>query len=439
MASPVHRSPATSPPYPASVSLPNPKKRPSLSVTSHGPAAKRRKPTNASQNSTPATSHPLRQTSFPPDESAIDTGERSPSVDSDVTGHQSIMTSATGKPKPKKRGRKRKTDEGTVVSGGRLAGAADTASAAGQPADEPEDEEDDADAEVMGDQEKQRREQQKQKEKADLSVLVDHFNPDQSARYEMMRRVKLRKETVRRIVNQTLSQSVPPSIVTGIIGYTKVYMGLLIERARDVQEQNAAIAAYPSPPSEPQSSATMIASQSTLGITQGDALPISSFGSSTTAALDGPFTTSPNDNHDPQPETDSDIDRPPEIDHNDIFGTASTPSPQRDPILPQPSPTGGLKPPSDPIHQTQNLSFDASLSTLPELSRVTTPPSQKANSKVKTKDLGPLLPDDFREALRRVKRDGDVGEIGQSASSLMGIGLQGSFAAGRGKGRRLFR
>ncbi|KAL8876634.1 MAG: hypothetical protein Q9198_005201, partial [Flavoplaca austrocitrina] len=72
-----------------------------------------------------------------------------------------------------------------------------------------------------------------------------------------MRRVKLRKETVRRIVNQTLSQSVPPSIVTGIIGYTKVYMGLLVERARDVQEQNAAVAAYPSPPTEPQSSGTV--------------------------------------------------------------------------------------------------------------------------------------------------------------------------------------
>ena len=169
MASPIYRSPATSPPYPASAALPNPKKRPSLSVTSHGPAAKRRKPTNSSQNSTPATSHPLRQTSFPPEESAFDTGERSPSVDSEATGRQTIMTSATGKPKPKKRGRKRKSDEATIVSGGRTAAAADVASAIGQPADEPEDDDDDADAEVMGDQEKQRREQQKQKEKADLS------------------------------------------------------------------------------------------------------------------------------------------------------------------------------------------------------------------------------------------------------------------------------
>ncbi|KAL8998913.1 MAG: hypothetical protein Q9169_002132 [Polycauliona sp. 2 TL-2023] len=438
MASPVYRSPATSPPYPASASLPNPKKRPSLSVTSHGPAAKRRKPTNASQSSTPATSHPLRQTSFPPDESAIDTGERSPSVESDVTGHQSVMTSATGR-KPKKRGRKRKTDEVTVVSGGRATAAADAASATGQAADEPEDDEDDADAEVMGDQEKQRREQQKQKEKADLSVLVDHFNPDQSARYETMRRVKLRKETVRRIVNQTLSQSVPPSIVTGIIGYTKVYMGLMVERARDVQEQNAAVAAYPSPPSESQSFNTAVASQSTLGKAQANALPTSSFGSMATTAFDPPFTTSPDDSRNPQTDTDGDLDRPPDIDHNDIFGTSSTPPPQSNFSLSQLSPISGLKPPPNPAQQSQDLSFDVSISSPPDISNVTTSQTQKGKSKGKIKDLGPLLPDDFREALRRIKRDGDVGEIGQSATSLMGIGLQGSFAAGRGKGRRLFR
>lgn len=30
-------------------------------------------------------------------------------------------------------------------------------------------------------------------------VLVDAFNPDQNDRYDMFRRVKLRKETVRRV------------------------------------------------------------------------------------------------------------------------------------------------------------------------------------------------------------------------------------------------
>ncbi|KAI4241414.1 MAG: hypothetical protein L6R40_004590 [Gallowayella cf. fulva] len=342
MASPTYRSPATSPPYPASAPLPNPKKRPSLSVTSHSPAVKRRKPTNASQSSTPATSHPLRQTSFPPEKSAIDTGERSPSVDSDATGQQSVLASATGKPRPKKRGRKRKTDEVTVISANKAtaAAAADLASATGQPADEPEEEDDDADAEVIGDQEKRNREQQKQKEKADLAV---------------MRRVKLRKETVRRIVNQTLSQSVPPSIVTGIIGYTKLYMGLLVERARDVQAQNAAVTAYPSPPSEPQTSETARASQLDPYSTQGAALPARSFESSTTLAFDGPFTTSPDDTQQPQRDNESDIDRPPEINHNDIFDISSSPPRPSDQQFAAASPTVGLKPAQPPTRQTQTL------------------------------------------------------------------------------------
>ena len=40
-----------------------------------------------------------------------------------------------------------------------------------------------------------------------------------------------------KITNQTLSQSVPASIVTTINGYTKVFIGELIERARDVQTE----------------------------------------------------------------------------------------------------------------------------------------------------------------------------------------------------------
>ncbi len=192
------------------------------------------------------------------------------------------------------------------------------------------------------------------------------------------------------------------------------------------------MAAYPSPPTEPQSSGTVV------GDAHKNAPPNSSFGSTATAALDGLLTTSPHDTNDPQVEDDGDMDRPPDIDHNDIFGTSSTPPPQPNIHLSQLSPISGLKPLSNPTQETQVLSFDDSIPSPPEISHVATSPSQKANSKLKTKELGPLLPDDFREAIRRVRRDGDFGEIGQSGLSLMGIGLQGTFAAGRGKGRRLF-
>ncbi len=38
-------------------------------------------------------------------------------------------------------------------------------------------------------------------------------------------------------MNQTLSQSVPQSIITTVNGYTKIFIGELIDRARDVQDE----------------------------------------------------------------------------------------------------------------------------------------------------------------------------------------------------------
>ncbi|KAL8936736.1 MAG: hypothetical protein Q9216_004777 [Gyalolechia sp. 2 TL-2023] len=429
MASPPYRSPATSPPYPSSATLPNPKKRPSLSVTSHPPGAKRRKPTNASQASTPATSHPLRQTSFPPEESAIDIGERSPSVESDVTGitgRHSVMTSGTHHLKGKKRGRKRKTEDASVMSGGNVA-AVDAVSGGGQLAEEAEEDDDDADENegVLGDQDKQR----KRKEKADLAFLIEHFNHDQLQRYEAMRRIKLRKETVRRIVNQTLSQSVPPAVITGINGYMKLFVGLLIEGARDVQEQNAAVAAgaYPSPPPRPQSSRT--AESQTLGTSTQDTILPSSFESTTTlvngGSFAGPSVETPR-------EIDSDTDRPPELNHNDIFGTSSTSSQAANSSIPSGIPGHGPKPLSSPPRPISNLPADVSMSSPPGSSRFAASPPRKPAKQAeepKAEYLGPLLPGDFRDAYRRHKRNGEGAGIGMGSMSLMGMGVQGTFAA----------
>ena len=43
--------------------------------------------------------------------------------------------------------------------------------------------------------------------------------------------------SIAQITNQTLSQSVPQSVVIAINGFTKVFVGELIGRARDVQSQ----------------------------------------------------------------------------------------------------------------------------------------------------------------------------------------------------------
>src|SRR6267378_8720302 len=68
-------------------------------------------------------------------------------------------------------------------------------------------------------------------------LLVDAFNPIQSARYDMFKRAKLKKETLRRIVNHALSQSVPASVVTTVNGFTKVFAGEIVEKARIVQAE----------------------------------------------------------------------------------------------------------------------------------------------------------------------------------------------------------
>ena len=118
MASPPHRSSAASPPLPSHIPS---KKRPSINTPSHAPNAKRQKRTSI--NSTPSTlsAHPLRQTSFPPEESTLDTGARSPSIDSDFTAVTGAKSTTAAAPTRRGRGKGKKTKnaEGSVKSGGR--------------------------------------------------------------------------------------------------------------------------------------------------------------------------------------------------------------------------------------------------------------------------------------------------------------------------------
>ena len=125
MASPPYRSSATSPPNPAYATLPN---RTSFKTPPHH-LNKRRKQSSFSIST---SSHPLRQTSFPPEESAAANDQRSPSVESDftaVTGRHSVVNSAAGGKKP--RGRKKKLPDGGARSEN-VKSAGDGKSEAGQ-------------------------------------------------------------------------------------------------------------------------------------------------------------------------------------------------------------------------------------------------------------------------------------------------------------------
>lgn len=244
MASPPHRSSAASPPYPSPTLLPS-RKRPLPSHSTSSPYPAKRANTSFSASS---SSHPLRQTSFPPEEGQQ--GERSPSVDSIVTTGTGARSTTAGA-RPKKRGRKRKEDTQSVRSGTRDTPRDTSSRASKGPADEEQDIEDDDEGDRQGDilvqtgaKDDDEYEQQR------IAVLMSAFNTEQSERYDVYRRVKLRKDTVRKIVNQTLSQSVPPPVITAVNGFVKVFLAEIIERARDAQKQSvdAAEKSLPTPP-----------------------------------------------------------------------------------------------------------------------------------------------------------------------------------------------
>lgn len=160
---------------------------------------------------------------------------------------------------------------------------------------------------------------------------------------------------LRQIANFTLAQSVPPAVITTINGYTKTFIGTLIERARDVQQQWAALETPPDTPQE------------------------------TRVPID------PTDFKKANPDNDVVVQE----------GTSTSAAP-------------GLLHNGDPP-QTPS-----------------TPAAKQLD-----RPLGPLLPDHFREALRRYRRDGEATGTGLTGFSV-GLGTPGTGSA-RLQGRRLFK
>lgn len=238
MASPPYASSPTamSPPYPAPAQIPNKKRSSTLDV--NGPPGKRRKPSNLSQASIAAitaANHPLRQTSFPPE--ARSPYARSPSVD--ATSHVSgsaVSATTSGAPK-KKRGRKAKNsknDDGREqtpsVAGGRAA-----TNVSGQGGEREEEDEDDEKAEMALEDVVARTQEQKQEEIRLRAMLVEAFDSQQYSRYELWRAAKLADSVVKRVVNATVSQSVPQNVSTAVKAVAKLFAGEIIEAARNVQ------------------------------------------------------------------------------------------------------------------------------------------------------------------------------------------------------------
>ncbi|KAI8630257.1 histone-fold-containing protein [Xylariaceae sp. FL1651] len=257
MASPPHNySPAGSPPYPAHSQLPS-KKRTSTAteLAIQPPSLKRRKASTMSIAST-GSAHPLRQTSFPPDESLArsysPSYQRSPSVDtmSLVSGSQ-----VSAAPVKKKRGRKSKAElaseaaaaalrDGTPsMVGGRAATIISNASGnMGKDGDGDGGRDGDNDGsfelpENMASRSAARTKEQIEEEKELVALLKSQMDDGQFERYEVWHRASLKSQDVKRHINSVTSQSCPTNVHQMMQVVCKMYLGDIVEEARDIQQE----------------------------------------------------------------------------------------------------------------------------------------------------------------------------------------------------------
>ncbi|CDS13538.1 hypothetical protein LRAMOSA05714 [Lichtheimia ramosa] len=78
---------------------------------------------------------------------------------------------------------------------------------------------------------------QMEKQKEDMKLLLENFSNDQLQRYEAYRRSALNRTNVRRLVSQVLNQQCSQTMAIVVAGFSKVYVGEIIEKAREVMEE----------------------------------------------------------------------------------------------------------------------------------------------------------------------------------------------------------
>lgn len=224
---------------------------------------------------------------------------------------------------------------------------------------------------------------------------------DMSDRYDVYLRAKLRNTDLRRLVNQTLSQSVPSNVVTVVSSYAKMFAGQLIERAREVQEEWMAVEAE-----RPDRGKNLVFEKIRAAEEMAAAVEEDEEGEEEGEGK-GQENEAPESASSP---TSSEKGKEKTEAKTPIKGEQSSSSP---PELPDP-PAAKLDQQVEPIR-----------------------PGGAGGLKpfIAECDRGPLLPDHLREALRRYKKARSGGTVGFTGLSLEGREV----AASRMGGRRLFR
>ena len=234
---------ASSPPAPFPANLPNPKKRPSVSSQ-----------VSIASNKRPKL-HPLRQTSFAADSDANASAIVSARSETGSMANSQFSTMSASKAQPRGRGRPRKSVQVTDEEAGAARDNRSTTGAGPSQAksqvsaarsgvgnaeeEEIEDEDDEEDEDHEGDDTETAR--QKQVE-SNRNLFLAQLPPTQSLRYNYFRQSRFKDAIVKRIVNQTVSQSVGGPAINAVQHFTKAFAIEIIERAREVQTEYATAA-----------------------------------------------------------------------------------------------------------------------------------------------------------------------------------------------------
>ncbi|KAK4501571.1 hypothetical protein PRZ48_007380 [Zasmidium cellare] len=462
MASP----PAGSPP---SSNLALPRQRPPLGLVL---PSKSRKPSLAS---TPSA-HPLRQTSFPPPDSfeaqSAISQQYSPGEDGslDDFSDAEIRSAISGPvadenslPKKRKRGEKRprgrpakekgalgglRTGSVSLANGedgrgsrrGGSKGAPSVVTGDGAEAGEEEEEdEDDEDAAAGGDKEGFNQLDLEQ-DNRHRYLFREAVGPAHQNRYDSFNKVKLRTADVRRLVNATLSQSVPQNVVTVVGAYTKMFAGMLIESAREVQSEWMAVSEKRPDGEENRAYKRLKMMQPQHYEDEDDddeeedeekrkseEKSPKVNGESSDKTPNGEFKTPEKDRSksDGLPDGDYEPDE-----HNNVPGdTQPNSSPSQKPSSSSSAKPNGRPEESQTNGESKNEDEDF------EGAEHIQPGAWGLSSYLDECDRGPLLPDHLREALRRYKKSRGGGSVGFTGISLE----RPEVAAPRMGGKRLFK
>lgn len=313
-------------------------------------------------------------------------------------------------------------EEGRSGRRGGTAGAASVAADGGEDGDEDEEEDEKTTTANTGfnDADLKRDNQRK-------FLFREVVNPHHQERYDTLSKARLQTADVRRLVNATLSQSVPQNVVVVVQAYAKMFAGMLIEGARDVQAEW--MAANPATP-------------------DGEEMRAYKRMKMMQAMLDEVKTDSPEDGQEvvekstDEPEGEAE-DAKPKVDG--LPEGDPMPEDEGEPnharAVTDTQPGGDSQPGSlvngsshDDAKKEEEEAIERDKDVLDDFEHAQ-PGAWGLSKYVEECDRGPLLPDHLRESLRRYKKSRSGGMVGYTGISLE----RPEVAAPRMGGRRLFR